>query len=156
MIYEVGRRVSVPLQPVEKRRLVGNFMHDLLYSHPGRDTLNPGCYTMRQVATCAVCAGKGWLENVYPCYLFKEYSASSTHGEAHDEENVAEQDDEENAGEEELAANRDIVIRDNDIFCLPGRMHVMSAIMPLLCDRVTGLKGYRTQGLRGKATSLGV
>ena len=105
LIYEVGRRVNVPLQPVENRRLVVNFMHDLLYSHPGRDTLKPGCYTMRQVAACAVCAGKGWLENFYPCYLFKEYSASSTHGEAQDEENVAEQDDEENADEEELAAN---------------------------------------------------
>ena len=99
LIYEVGRRVSVPLQPVEKRRLVGNFMHDLLYSHPGSDTVKPGCYTMRQVAACAVCAGKGWLEKLYTCYLFNAYSVSSSHGEAQDEENVAEQDDEEQRGE---------------------------------------------------------
>ena len=76
---------------------------------------------MRQVATCALCAGKGWLENVYPCYIVKPYSASSNHGEAQDEEHVAEQDDEDNAGEEELAANTDILFRDNDNFCLPGR-----------------------------------
>ena len=121
LIYEVGRRVSVPLQPVQKRRLVGNIMHVLLYSHPGRDTLKPGCYTMRQVAACAVCAGKGWLEDFYPCYLFNEYSASSNHGEAQDEENVAEQDDEENADEEELAASIDIVFRDSDNLSLPGQ-----------------------------------
>ena len=71
-------------------------MHDLLYSHPGRDTLKPGCYTMRQVAACAVCAGKGWLEN------------------------VAEQDDEENADEEELTASMDIVLRDNGNFVCQG------------------------------------
>ena len=30
LIYDVGRRVNVPLRPVEKRRVVGNCMHDLL------------------------------------------------------------------------------------------------------------------------------
>ena len=88
----------------------------------------------------------GWRMSI-PATFFKEYSASSNHGEAQDEDNVAEQDDEENADEEELAANTDIVLRDNDNLCLPGRMHVRSASMPLLCDRVTGLKGYRTQRL---------
>ena len=51
----------------------------------------------------------GWRMSI-PATFFKEYSASSTHGEAQDEENVAEQDDEENADEEERAANMDVAL----------------------------------------------
>ena len=67
LIYEVQNRQSIPLQPVEKRRLVGNFMHDLLHSYPSRNSLKPGSCTMRQLVACAVCAGKGWIEDFYPC-----------------------------------------------------------------------------------------
>ena len=58
LIYEIQRRQSIPLQPVEKRRLVGNFMHYLLRSHPSRNTLKPESCTMRQLVACAVCVWK--------------------------------------------------------------------------------------------------
>ena len=32
LIFEVQQRTAVPLRPVEKRRLAGNIMQDLLYS----------------------------------------------------------------------------------------------------------------------------
>ena len=35
LIFEAQQRISVPLQPIEKRRLARNFMHDLLYSLSG-------------------------------------------------------------------------------------------------------------------------
>ena len=35
LIFEVQQQTSVPLQPIEKRRLASNFMNDLLYSYPG-------------------------------------------------------------------------------------------------------------------------
>ena len=39
LIFEVQQRITVPLQPVEKRRLAVNFMQDLLHSYPGRNTV---------------------------------------------------------------------------------------------------------------------
>ena len=58
LIFEVQQRTSVPLHPIEKRRLASNFMHELLHSYPSRDTLRPGECTMRQIVACAVCAMK--------------------------------------------------------------------------------------------------
>ena len=58
LIFEVQQRTSVPLQPIEKRRLASNFMHDLLYSYPGRNTVQRDKCTMRQIVACAVCAVK--------------------------------------------------------------------------------------------------
>ena len=47
LIFEVQQRITVPLQPKEKRRLASNLVHDLLCSHPGRGTVRPGECTMR-------------------------------------------------------------------------------------------------------------
>ena len=58
LIFEVQQQASIPLQPVEKRRLAGNFMQDMLYSYPARNTLRPGELTMRQIVACSVCAIK--------------------------------------------------------------------------------------------------
>ena len=71
LIFEVQQRTSVPLQPIEKRRLARNFMHDLLYSYPGRNTVQRDKCTMRQIVACAVCAVKDWIDDFYPCYMWK-------------------------------------------------------------------------------------
>ena len=47
LIFEVQQCNTVPLQPIEKRRLAGNFYQDLLHSQPARNTLRPGQCTMR-------------------------------------------------------------------------------------------------------------
>ena len=69
LIFEVQQQASVPLQPLEKRRLAGNFMQDMLYSYPARNTLRPSEVTMRQIVACAVCAIKDWIDDFYPCYM---------------------------------------------------------------------------------------
>ena len=84
LIFEVQRRQSVPLQPVEKRRLAGNFMQDLLHSVPGRNTVQPGKCTMRQIVACATCAVKDWIDEFYPCYLWKDAEAEAAGAAEHD------------------------------------------------------------------------
>jgi len=37
LIFETQQQPTVPLQPIEKRRLAGNFYQDLLYSRPARN-----------------------------------------------------------------------------------------------------------------------
>ena len=90
-IFEVQQRMAVPLRPIEKRRLASNFMQDLLYSRPGRNTVRPGECTMRQIVACAVCAVKDWIDDFYPCYMWKETPSPGNaddpeHGDDHDTE----------------------------------------------------------------------
>ena len=47
LIFEVQQRTSVPLQPIEKRCMASNFMHDLLYSDPGRNAVRRDKCTIR-------------------------------------------------------------------------------------------------------------
>ena len=56
MIFEVQRGQSVPLRPVEQRRLTCIFRHDVLHSYPSRNSLWQYSCTMRHIVVCAVCA----------------------------------------------------------------------------------------------------
>ena len=77
LIFEIQQRTSVPLRPIEKRRHASNFMHDLLFSYPDRNTVRQGERTMRQIVACAVCAIKDWIDDFYPCYMWKDPPAST-------------------------------------------------------------------------------
>ena len=116
LIFEVQQRTSVPLQPIEKRRLANNFMHDLLHSYPGRNTVRPGECTMRQIVACAVCAIKDWIDDFYPCYIWKEAPLTAEAGAT--EQN----DDHDPEDEEEHAAPRfkGPQLRDEKGFCYFG------------------------------------
>ena len=122
LIFEVQRRTSVPLHPPEKRRLANNFMHDLLYSYPGRNTVRPGECTMRQIVACAVCAIKDWIDDFYPCYLWKDAPSSAQagateHGSDHDTD-----DEDTHTG----SPPKGIQLRDEHGFCYfgpPERIH---------------------------------
>ena len=94
LIFEVQQRISVPLQPIEKRRLASNFMHDLLYSYPGRNTVRRDKCTMRQIVACAVCAIKDWIDDFYPCYMWKDPPVSAGVG-ASEHDRDLDTDDEE-------------------------------------------------------------
>ena len=72
LIFELQQCETVPLQPIEKRRLAGSFYQDLLYSRPARDTLRQDHVTMKQIVACATCAVKDWIDDFYPCYAWKE------------------------------------------------------------------------------------
>ena len=87
LIFEVQQRTSVPLRPIEKRRHASNFMNDLLYSYPGRNTVRQGECTMRQIVACAVCAIKDWIDDFYPCYMWKEPPASTIDDIPEDDDN---------------------------------------------------------------------
>ena len=95
LIFEGHERTSVPLQPIEKRRLDSNFMHDLLYSYPGRNAVRPDAYTMRQIVACAVCAIKDWIDDFYPCYMWKDPPASASVGPSeHDDDHDTDEEEE--------------------------------------------------------------
>ena len=116
LIFEVQQRISVPLQPIEKRRLASNFMHDLLYSYPGRNTVRPDECTMRQIVACAVCAIKDWIDDFYPCYMWKDPPAAAS-------VETSEQDDGHDTDEDEEPARvrvRGPQLRDADGFCYFG------------------------------------
>ena len=116
LIFEIQQATSVPLHPVQKRRLASNFMHDMLYSYPGRNTVRPDACTMRQIVACAVCAIKDWIDDFYPCYMWKDPPASACVG-------APEHDDEHDTDEEEEHARthqKGPELRDENGFCYFG------------------------------------
>ena len=80
LLFEVQPRTSVPLRPIEKRRLAVKFMQDMLYSYPGRNTVEPEKVVMRQIVACAICAIKDWIDDFYPCYMWKDAPSPATFG----------------------------------------------------------------------------
>jgi len=126
LIFEVQQRHAVPLRPVEKRRLAGNYMQDLLYSRPGRGTVNPSECTMRQVVACAVCAFKDWIDDYYPCYLWKETPTVLQSTEKPDEEEeegdceVEAQDVEDKSRRQRVTLGHGPQLKDADGYCYLG------------------------------------
>ena len=121
LIFEVQQRNAVPLRPVEKRRLAGNYMQDLLHSYPGRGTVKPGECTMRQVVACAVCAVKDWIDDYYPWYLWQD--APSLHQSTQmpeNEENSEVEDGEEQQQRERPSRRRGPQLRGEDGVCFLG------------------------------------
>ena len=122
LIFEVQRQQSVPLRPVEKRRLAGNFMHDLLHSYPSRNSLRPNSCTMRQVVACAVCAVKDWIEDFYPCYMFKDCpmtGSAAEHAEV-DGEETEDGSEQKDVADAMSAIRRGPKLRDSENYCYFG------------------------------------
>jgi hypothetical protein len=118
LIFEVQQRTSLPLHPGEKRRLASNFMHDLLHSYPGRNTVRPGECTMRQIVACAVCASKDWIDDFYPCYMWTDAPLSAKAGATeHDDDDEHDTDDEE---EHVTTHKKGPELRDENGFCYFG------------------------------------
>ena len=91
-------------------------MHDLLYSYPGRNTVRPDGCTMRQIVACAVCAVKDWIDDFYPCYMWKDPPASAGVG-ASEEDGGNDTDEEEERGG---AQPKGPQLRDENGFCYFG------------------------------------
>ena len=125
LIFEVQQKMSVPLQPVEKRRLAGNFMQDLLHSYPGRNTVQPGKCTMRQIVACATCAYKDWIDDFYPCYLWKDAEAEAADAAEH--AGGEESSDEDREAEGRWC--RGPRLRDADNFCYLGPADKIHALL---------------------------
>ena len=100
-------------------------MHDLLHSYPGRNTVRPGECTMRQVVACAVCAIKDWIDDFYPCYMWKDPPASAGAG-------ASEHDDDHDIDEEEEHARahpKGPQLRDENGFCYFGPAEKIHALL---------------------------
>ena len=120
LIFEVQQRASVPLRPIEKRRLAANFMQDMLYSCPGRNTVQPGKVVIRQIVAYAICAIKDWIDDFYPCYMWKDAPDSATIGAS--EHNIEDNTDPDTDDEDETTHRRTNgpQLRDDQGFCYLG------------------------------------
>ncbi len=134
LIFEIQRCDSVPLKPIEKRRLAGNFYHDMLYSRPARGTLKDDRVTPRHIVACTICAIKAWIEDFYPCYVWKEVPpdiiAGATEHDIVDGEDLGEDDVDE--GNEAATPNRRFrqpSLRDEDGFCYFGPVDQVDDIL---------------------------
>ena len=72
MFWEAEKLESIPLLPSDKRRIVQNFAAALSYCRPAEGHFGRDKVCMRQLVGCATCARVDWIENCFPCFLFKD------------------------------------------------------------------------------------
>ena len=71
ILWEAEQLENLPVLPPDKRRIIQNFTAALTYSKPAEGHFGRSKACMRQLLGCAVCAKVEWMENCFPCYLFK-------------------------------------------------------------------------------------
>ena len=130
LIFEVQQCKTVPLQPIEKRRLAGNFYQELLYSRPARKTLRSDQCTMRQIVACVTCAIKDWIDDFYPCFAWTEAPFVAVVGAA-EHDNEDDPDNDEGDGEEPSSHRRAYgpKLRDENGFCYFGPADKIDALL---------------------------
>ena len=95
-------------------------MQDMLYSYPGRNTVERGKVVMRQVVACATCAIKDWIDDFYPCYMWKDAPSSASIGASEkDVQDDAEHDTDDEAEGKHRRTNGP-QLRDEQGFCYLG------------------------------------
>ena len=131
LIFEVQQCQTIPLQPIEKRRLASNFYQDLLHSYPGRNTIRSNQCTMRQIVACTVCAIKDWIDDFYPCFVWKDAPLAVTAGAAEhgDEEDFVEDEQEEERTPVTHRRTNGPQLRDDDGFCYFGPTDKIHALL---------------------------
>ena len=131
LIFEVQQLKTVPLQPIEKRRLASNFYQDLLHSYPARNTLRPGQCSMRQIVACVTCAVKDWIDDFYPCFAWTEAPSTGAPGATEHEDEEAEAEDEDDAEGTSAADRRNYgpQLRDEHGFCYFGPADKIDALL---------------------------
>ena len=66
-------------------------MQDLLHPYPGRNAVQPDKCTMRQIVASVTCAIKDWIDDFYPCYIWKDAPVSMGAGAPeHDDDQYTE------------------------------------------------------------------
>ena len=91
---------------------------------------------MKQIVACATCAIKDWIDDFYPCYVWKEAPADVAAGAAEHDEQDDEADDDGEAPGEHVSHNRASgpSLRDEDGFCYLGR--TKSGLWNIICSRL--------------------
>ena len=86
VIWEADKLEALPALPPDKRRLMQNFTQRLAYSKPAAGLFGRNKACMRQRVACAVCARVTWIENAFPCFLFREWTEVAPVPETAEEE----------------------------------------------------------------------
>ena len=71
-LWEAEQLEAMPLLPPDKRRIIQNFTHALIYSKPANGHFGRDKVCMRQRVACATCAKVAWIDSCFPCFLFQD------------------------------------------------------------------------------------
>ena len=114
MLWEAEKLESIPLLPCDKRRLIQNFTAALSYCMPGEGHFGGDQVCMRQLVGCATCARVEWIDQCFPCFLFKECPDALRPKSDDTEDEMAESDA---SSDEETSATerrRGVLLKDKD------------------------------------------
>ena len=67
------RRYALPMRPMEKRRLIGNYHRRITQSVPSEGVFANRIEVERQIVACVVCARTRWIEQAFPCAMWVPY-----------------------------------------------------------------------------------
>ena len=86
---------------------------------------------MRQVVSCATCTFKDWIDDFYPCYVWKEAPPNVISGVAEHDQQDDEADHVDDAQEENVSDRRASgpSLRDEDGFCYLGPVGQIDALL---------------------------
>jgi len=76
MLWEAEQLEAIPVLPPDKRRIIQNFTAALTYSRPAEGHFGRDKVCMRQLVGCATCARVEWIDQCFPCHLFKDCPVS--------------------------------------------------------------------------------
>ena len=79
LFYEAEQLDAIPCAAEIKRRLVQNFAFGQTHSRPAQGHFGTDKACQRQLVACAVCALVDWIDDMYPCYLFKDCPETLKH-----------------------------------------------------------------------------
>jgi hypothetical protein len=72
MLWEAEQLEAIPVLPPDKRRIIQNFTAALTYSRPAEGHFGRDKVCMRQLLGCATCARVEWIDQCFPCHLFRD------------------------------------------------------------------------------------
>ena len=79
LFYEAEQLDAIPCAAEIKRRFVQNFAFGPTHSRPVQGHFGTDKACQRQLVACAVCALVDWIDDMYPCYLFKDCPETLKH-----------------------------------------------------------------------------
>ena len=125
MLWEAEKLESIPLLPSDKRRLIQNFTAALSYSKPAEGHFGRDKVCMRQLLGCATCARVQWIDQCFPCFLFKECPDALQPKSDDTDDEIAEADA---SSDEETSATqqqRSMLLKDEDGYYVadPHKIH---------------------------------
>ena len=117
MLWEAEQLEAIPVLPLDKRRIIQNFTAALTYSRPAEGHFGRDKICMRQLIGCATCARVQWIDQCFPCHLFRECPESLRPCEQEDDDEAGMATDE--SSDQETPATeqrRGKLLKDEDGF----------------------------------------